>query len=115
MSEDRITEILSKIKNTVGENNYKLALAITGHRPGKIRDVSMSSKDGELLLEYITQLQNNWNELKKFLEEEKDRLARECSQIYEDSLGKTKLVNEDIYNELKNISDKMQELENRKV
>lgn len=60
-------------------------------------------------------LQNNWNELKRWLEEEKDRLARECSQIYEDSLGKTRLVNEDIYNEVKNISDKMQELENRKV
>lgn len=56
-------------------------------------------------------LQNNWNELKKFLEKEKDRLARECSQIYEDSLGKTRLVNEDIYNEVKNIFDKMQELE----
>lgn len=61
------------------------------------------------------QLQNNWNELKKWLEEEKDRLVRECSQIYEDSLGKTRLVNEDIYNEVKNISDKMQEIENRKV
>lgn len=68
MNEERITEILSKIKNTVGENNYKLALAITGHRPGKIRDVVMSSKDGELLLEYVTKLQNNWNELKKWLE-----------------------------------------------
>lgn len=60
------------------------------------------------------QLQNNWNELKKFTEKEKDRLARECSQIYEDSLGKTRLVNEDIYNEVKNISDKMQELEQGK-
>lgn len=72
MNDEEIEKILSKIKNTVGENNYKLALAITGHRPGKIRDVVMSSKDGELLLEYITKLQNNWNELKKWLEEEID-------------------------------------------
>ena len=70
MKEERIKEILSKIKDTVGENNYKLALAITGHRPGKIRDVVMSSKDGELLLEYITQLETNWNELKEFVKTE---------------------------------------------
>lgn len=63
--EERIKEILLKIKKTVGENNYKLALAITGHKPGKIRDVLMSSKDGELLLKYITKLENNWNELKE--------------------------------------------------
>ena len=69
MNDEKIEKILSKIKNTVGENNYKLALAITGHRPGKIRDVVMSSKDGELLLEYITKLQNNWNELKKWVKE----------------------------------------------
>lgn len=99
MSEDRITEILSKIKNTVGENNYKLALAITGHRPGKIRDVSMSSKDGELLLEYITQLQNNWNELKNWLEEVVD--YEEYDKIERDTFKK--------------ILNKMQELENRKV
>jgi hypothetical protein len=68
MSEkERIDKILSKIKETVGNNNYQLALAITGHRPGKIRDVVMSSKDGELLLEYIIKLQNNWNELKEWL------------------------------------------------
>lgn len=39
-----------------------------------------------------------------YLENEKDRLARECSQIYEDSLGKTRLVNEDIFNEVDTIS-----------
>lgn len=57
------------------------------------------------------ELKDNWNELKKWLEEEKDRLAREYSSIYEDDLGKTRFVNEDIYNEVKNISNKMQELE----
>ena len=59
-------------------------------------------------------LQNNWGELKKFIEKELDRLVRECSQIYEDGLGKTRLVNEDIFNEVKNISNKVQELEQGK-
>lgn len=59
------------------------------------------------------QLKDNWNELKKWLEEEKDSLAREYSSIYEDDLGKTRFVNEDIYNEVKNISNKMQELEGK--
>ena len=103
MNEERITEILSKIKNTVGENNYKLALAITGHRPGKIRDVVMSSKDGELLLEYITKLQNNWNELKKWLESwlENDK---HC-YLAENPIDKCRC---EVYKELLN---KMQELE----
>ena len=57
MDKEKVKKILEKIKETVGENNYKLALAITGHRPGKIRDVTMASKDGELLLEYVEQLE----------------------------------------------------------
>ena len=51
----------------------------------------------------------NYNQQKEFilyLENEKDRLARECSQIYEDSLGKTRLVNEDIFNEVNDILQK---------
>ena len=46
----------------------------------------------------------------EYLENEKDRLARECSQIYEDSLGKTKLVNEDIFSEVDTILSKYQEI-----
>ena len=46
----------------------------------------------------------------KYLEAEKDRLAREVSQIYEDSLGKTKLVNEDIFNEINNVLSKYKEI-----
>ena len=69
MKEERIKEILSKIKKTVEENNYKLALAITGHRPGKIRDVLMSSKDGETLLEYIENLQSQLKAKEDLLKE----------------------------------------------
>lgn len=42
----------------------------------------------------------------KWLEDEKDRLARECSHIYENSLGKTRFVNEDIFNEVDTILSK---------
>lgn len=52
--------------------------------------------------------------LREYLEEEKNRLARECSQIYEDSLGKTRLVNEDIFNEVNKIIAKIEELESGK-
>lgn len=42
----------------------------------------------------------------KYLEDEKDRLARECSNIYEDSLGHTRLVNADIFDEVNEILQK---------
>ena len=53
---------------------------------------------------------NQQKEFIKYLENEKDRLARECSQIYEDSLGKTRLVSEDIFNEVNTILSKYQEI-----
>ena len=69
------------------------------------------------LLEYIENLQSQLKakeevekEFIKYLEAEKDRLAREVSQIYEDSLGKTKLVNEDIFNEVNNVLSKYNEI-----
>ena len=50
-------------------------------------------------------LENQQKEFINYLENEKDRLARECSHTYEDSLGKTRFVNEDIFNEVdKNLS-----------
>lgn len=58
-------------------------------------------------------IQTNKTQQKKFikyLEDELDRLARECSQIYEDSLGKTRLVNEDIFNEVNKILSKYKEI-----
>ena len=71
MDKEQVTKLIGKIKETVGENNYKLALAITWHRPGKIRDITMASKDGELLLEYIDNLEQQEN---KVLKEVIDRL-----------------------------------------
>ena len=51
-------------------------------------------------------LEKQQKEFIKFLEDEKDRLARECSNIYEDSLGHTRLVNEDKFNEVNDILQK---------
>lgn len=65
--------------------------------------------NGELR-EEIRRLNNIINELEKHLEEELDRLARETSNTYEDSLGKTRFVNEDIYNEIGKIKYILQEL-----
>ena len=53
---------------------------------------------------------NQQKEFISYLENEKDRLARECSNIYEDSLGKTRFVNEDIFNEVDTILSKYKEI-----
>ena len=61
-------------------------------------------------IEEIDKMKTQQKEFIDYLENEKDRLARECSQIYEDSLGKTRLVNEDIFNELDTILSKYIEI-----
>lgn len=60
--------------------------------------------------EYVYKLLNQQKEFIGYLENEKDRLARECSHIYENSLGKTRLVNEDIFNEVDTILSKYKEI-----
>ena len=51
-------------------------------------------------------LENQQKEFINYLEDEKDRLARECSNIYEDSLGNTRLVNADKFDEVNDILQK---------
>ena len=60
------------------------------------------------LLDEKEELDKEKEELITFLKEEQDRLARECSPIYEDDLGKHRLVNEDIYNEVSKILSKIE-------
>lgn len=45
-------------------------------------------------------------EFTKYLEDELDRLARECSNIYEDSLGHTRLVSKDKFDEVNDVLQK---------
>ena len=60
----------------------------------------------------IPKLINQQKVFIEYLEDEKDRLARECSTIYEDSLGHTRLVNEDIFNEVNKILQEYKEIVN---
>lgn len=46
----------------------------------------------------------------KYLNDEKDRFAREYSNMYEDSQGKLRYVNEDIFNEINKIMKKYYEI-----
>lgn len=67
--------------------------------------------DIEKLEEEKQQSKDNWNELKKYIEKEKDRLVKGVSHTYEDSLGKINYVNEDIYIKLVKVLNKMYELD----
>ena len=46
----------------------------------------------------------------KYLELEKYYFVRRCSNVYEDGLGRTRLVNEDIFDEIDNILQKYKEI-----
>lgn len=46
----------------------------------------------------------------EYLENEKNRLAKECSYTYEGSLGRLLYVNEDIFNEVNRILSKYKEI-----
>lgn len=60
------------------------------------------------LLQSLKELKEEKQELKDYLKEEQYRLARETSAVYEDSLGKIKFVNEEIYNEVSKILFKIE-------
>lgn len=87
----------------------------------EIADLEQKNKE---LKKQLEEMKNNWldnvgnvelletqqKEFIEYLKDEKDRLARECSNIYEDGLGKTRLVNEDIFNEVNDILQKYKEI-----
>lgn len=65
----------------------------------------------EPMLNYKKSLEEiQQKEFIKYLEDKKDRLARECSNIYEDSLGHTRLVNADKFDEVNDILQKYKEM-----
>ena len=63
----------------------------------------------QLMLSYCGLIAQQ-KEFIKYLELEKDCFVRGCSNVYEDSLGKTRLVNEDIFDEIDNILQKYREI-----
>ena len=102
-------------------------LETTSMEPHDDYTSEFSYKEQKVLWEYIKQLEWENQDLKKqvsnshqiknqqkefieYLETEKDRLARECSPIYEDGLGKTRLVSEDIFNEINDVLSKYKEI-----
>lgn len=56
------------------------------------------------------ELKNQQKEFIKYLESEKNRLAKECSHTYEDSLGRLLYVNEDMFNEVSRVLSKYKEI-----
>lgn len=79
--------------------------AMTEEERKRQLDMSDAYEFGTVYAEYLLEEKQ---ELIEFLKEEQDRLARECSHIYEDSLGRTRLVSEDIYNEVSKILSKIE-------
>ena len=95
---DKVNWENQKLKKQLEEANEKILLL----------------QASEPMLEYKKALEENQQkEFIEFLENEKDRLARECSRIYVDSLGKTRLVSEDIYDEVDKILSKYKEIINK--
>ena len=64
----------------------------------------------EVQLSNSHQIKNQQKEFIEYLEAEKDRLARECSQIYENGFGKVRLVSEDVHDEISRILEKYKEI-----
>lgn len=62
------------------------------------------------LIKENQELKNQQKEFIEYLENEKNRLAKECSNTYEDSLGKLLYVNEDIFNKVNRILSKYKEI-----
>ena len=83
-------------------------------------DYMITPIESNLLVSYIRELQQENKKIKKqlvqqkefinYLEDEKDYFVRGCSNVYEDGLGRTRLVNEDIFDEIDNIFKKYREI-----
>ena len=73
-------------------------------------DCSSRIKDSKQYDSLVQKVENQQQKFINYLEEEKDRLAKEISAVYENDLGETKLVNEDIFNEIVKIELKYKEI-----
>ena len=71
MNEDKVKELLEELKD--GINNPRIIVpTFDGSDDEEIEnDKLLSPNDCKVLLDYITKLQNNWNELKKYIDENK--------------------------------------------
>ena len=92
--------------NYYGENARCIDLLIKENQKLKKQVENYKKLGFKYLQDKNNNLETQQKEFINYLEDEKDRLARECSNIYEDGLGKTRLVNEDIFNEVNDILQK---------
>lgn len=76
----------------------------------KTEDYRRMKDNFDSKVDVLTKIETQQKEFIKYLEDEKDRLARECSNIYEDGLGHTRLVNADIFDEVNDILQKYKEI-----
>lgn len=72
--------------------------------------VKKLNEESIIMQQEINQLKKQQKDFITFIEEEKNRLVKATSHIYEDSLGKTMFVNEDIFNEINVILNVFKEI-----
>ena len=101
MNRKRIEKILHNCSKTIDESVNMVGAS--NEIVKYIEDLEQQCKKQK---ELIDKKSTQQKEFIKYLEDEKDRLARECSNIYEDGLGRTRLVNEDIFDEIDTILSK---------
>lgn len=124
--EEKIKEIVEELKDGK-ENPTFIYPTFDGSDEEEFEnDKLLTPSSCTLLFDYITQLQNNWNELKKLLKEQIDicdgcidTLRSDLQEFHPRSCGKTYLQNEILKNKTAKRSfeitlDKMQELEQGK-
>jgi len=101
---------------------------VTLNSVGKSMQIEVYEKEIQRLNEELEEYKKDFKEandlafeykniikkLEKNLEERKTYYCKGCSNIYEDSLGKTRLVNEDIFDEITLIQNRLKELKEGK-
>lgn len=102
----KINEVYEKV-NSTRFRNYIYDFDNKGTCCDYIDDYECKIDD---LIYENQELKNQQKEFIEYLENEKNRLAKECSHTYEDSLGKLLYVNEDIFNEVNKILSKYKEI-----
>ena len=105
----KVFETLENILNTESCSYRYLIYDLLGFKKENYIDLIAGMSITNAIVE-LEELENQQKEFIDYLESKIDRLARECSQIYEDSLGKTRLVNKDIFNEVDKILSKYKEI-----
>ena len=101
MNEEKVKELLEELKDSIDYPKIIVPTFDGSDEEEMDNDKCFNPNQCKVLLDYIKQLQNNWNELKKWLEENKFNDNYESYQV-------------DNYTTYNDILNKMQEMENCK-